>query len=680
MIGPYLGLLREGTVRRVDMRNGTMKVTINLSKSDVNPLGEIDVPIIGGWAGPNGEFSGGYPAIGSTVWCGQGQGGRWAALTFAPSNDVFGNKTTSTTTSLQQNLMAALSPGRWVTQVKNNIRIIVDPKIGVQAGNPREYIQLDPGHDTYSNTFQQHLEFSNAARRISGVVKRDLVSNSNRNITGSALTSHIYDEALTPIGLDPKTRSAGSINRNPPFAEVREIIYEFSNSFGFTDDEREISIYDNNDEIPEIETTFNRRNSRADALSLSLVSPNQLIETIKGTVVDIYGNLVDINRSILPSGTVDALSFRNSEGDKSQTFIRLREQSRKSLAYHMEINTRKADVSGFSDLKRSIGDRSDTTKEPARPADYARNRSKFFFDIDKEGQFKMNVPASSEVGNVPLLVRYENYTTLKAVEDDSDPNKFRRNNTGQDIFLEGHGIGVISLVGDSNDLESFSAPTDRINDVGQIQLGTAYHNIQDTLQMHNRTEADPVFFHPANSLNTDVPVTGNVVSPEIIVSGDTANAGGRSGTISLDGFMNISIGANTIDRQSLWMDLAGGMVVNVGRDINNRSYQGRFDGDVLMQVGGATIANDSRFNELNNGNRDGALDIRVVQGGMMTIVRIDNKGVRIATPGGIDIVSRGKMRLKSIDNDIVMDARGIYFYADDAERGRWVQRKPGMTI
>ncbi|HMC02219.1 MAG TPA: hypothetical protein VKN14_14365 [Flavobacteriaceae bacterium] len=667
MISPYLGLLREGNVIDVNARNGTMRVGLVLAESTTHSRIEFEVPIPGSWTGPNGEFTGGCPLVGSRVWCAQAQGNRWVPLVFSQSENVPGDKTTSTSTSVFQNPMAALRSGRWLTQVNNSIRIFADPIIGIQAGNPRQYIHLDPNQELFSNVFENQLSFSNASRRIDGVVKRDLVVNSNRN--SSSLESHFYNPALTTICLDPKTSTGGAIHRNPPFAEVREIVYEFSNEFGFTNDEREIDIYDNEDEIPELITTgFNRRTSRADTLSLSQIYPNHLIESIKGTVVDIYGNIVDLNRWPLPSGKVSALSFKRTEGDKSQTFKKLREQARKSLAYHIEINTRNSEIQGFSDLKTSLDN----------PVNFARNRSHFFFDVDKEGQFKWNVPASSEVGNVPLLVRYENYTTLKAAEEESDPNKFRRNNTRQDVFLESFGIGAVTLKRGESDIDGVNAVVDRRDEVGELKLGTAYHNIQNTLELHNRSEADPVFFHPENSLN-QLPLLGDIVNPEIIVSGPNANAGGRSGTISLDGFLNLNIGANTSDRQSLWLDCAGGIVANIGRDLNNRSYQGRFDGDIFIQVGGTTVTGDVRFEDEENPS-NAVVDLRVVNNGMMTIMRIDEQGVRVATPGGLDIVSRGKMRFTSSSNDIVFNAKGIYFYGDDAGRGRWVQRKPGQTI
>src|SRR5690606_18370037 len=129
-------------------------------------------------------------------------------------------------------------------------------------------------------------------------------------------------------------------------------------------------------------------------------------------------------------------------------------------------------------------------------------------------------------------------------------------------------------------------------------------------------------------------------------SGDNANAGGRSGTITLDGMLSLAIGANTIDRQSMWLDCAGGIVSNVGRDINDISYAGRFDGDVLVQIGGATVGDDSRFSHLNNAYKPGVFDLRIATGGMMHILRFDESGLRIYTPGEIDMVSEGHMKFQ----------------------------------
>lgn len=661
--------IREGTIKTIDISRGTMRVALNLSKNDSTTPVEYDVPIPNSWSGPNAEFAGGSPIVGAPVWIGFGEGNRRVPITYSQFNDVFTNDNTIDTSSYTSNLMSALRPGRYLIQANNNNRVFLDPNTGFQAGNPHEYIHADPNKSILSSNFRQSLSFTDANRHIVGPVKRDLSSNFNRNITGSALTSHSYDESLELIGLDPLSKAGLTFSRNPPLTENREMVYEYVDSFGFTTIEKESDRYDSPNEIPEIDAIFNRRDSRADALSLSLLFPNQLMETIKGNVVDVYGNIVDINRFALPSGTIDSLSFRGSAQNKSETFTNLLEQQRKSLAYHFELNARKSTIP-------------DKTSHD-EPTNYARDRSRFFLDIDKEGQFKINIPASSEIGNVPLLVRYENYSTLKAFEDDTDLGEFVRNNDNRDIFQEAYGKGVVSLTGEDQVLEGFAAPDDRLTNE-PIKLGTAYHDLDKTLEAHQIES--PIVWNSSSKLNdasqvpviakigdNDVTKAPTIVNSSLIVSGENANAGGRSGTISLDGFVNLNIGADTANRQSMWVDYAGGIVSNVGRDVNGRSYMGRFDGDMLIQIGGEGIADDTRFSELNNAIRDGALDIRVIGNGQMTIIRVDSRGVRIATPGQIDLESAGDMRLNA-GGDMFLNAKGIYMYANDIGNARWVQR------
>ena len=669
VVGSYqVGLIRNATVKKVDFNAGTMLISVDMAKSD-NSRREYSIPIPASWAGPKGEFAGGAPVPGSTIKVSQGQGGAWSPISYIPSTDVMGNKNVSSLTGFRNNVMSALRPGRHVIQVRDNVRHITDPNIGVQFGDPDQFVHADPILGINSSVFDSQMSFSEAHRSVTGPVFRDTQANSTRGISGSTLTSHIYQSSLKSVGLDTRSRPGDSFTRNPAFNESRQIVYEFPNSFGFTDDITERSVYDG-EVILEDDTFINRRTSRADALSLSLIEPNYLIESISGTVVDIYGNVVDLNRSVLPNGLVDSLSLRNVEVDTSETFAKLREQTRKSIAYHWELNARKAELPDLNNLDFFVDDE----------ADYAKNRSKFFLDIDKEGQFRMNVPASSEVGNVGLTVRHENYSTIAASDNETDPRQFVRNVDNQDVFLDSFGQGAVTLSGGSDgELDGFAAPVDR-NSGEPIKLGTVYHDITNTLELHNLDEGvDPVVLYPDSKLN-QVPKVTQTFSPDITVNGDAANAGGRSGTITLDGMLSMSIGANTIDRQSLWMDCAGGVVSNVGRDINDISYAGRFDGDVLLQIGGTTIGDDSRFLDLNNAYRPGVFDLRIATGGMMHILRFDESGLRIYTPGEIDMVSEGHMKLESRKGNVYLNGEGIFLYANDRNTGRWVARNPGRSI
>ncbi len=397
------------------------------------------------------------------------------------------------------------------------------------------------------------------------------------------------------------------------------------------------------------------------------------METIKGTVVDIFGNILDINRFPIPIGS-KGLTFKTEEGENipADVFNKIRAAERKSIAFHFELNARK-DLSGKGG-KISLPDIN--SKD-----DYARNRSRFFFDIDKEGLFKLNVPASSETGNIPLLTRYENNSTVSS-EDNNNPNKLIFTEDGLDILHDSFARGKIDIKGENG----LISPKDRISE-DNIRHGTAHHSIADkfvTFMSDAPTWLD-IQYNASVGLSS-LPKYNQLVSPEIMCSGENAKAGGRSGSVNLDGSLELNIGANTIDRQSLWLDTAGSIIGMFGRDNNNISAAFSMDGDMIVQIGGtglnpgggrddlttgATL--DSRFIKSNNAYRGGALDIRVMNDGFtVSIVRIDKDGVSIVTPNTIKMHAR----------DITLTAEAsMHFEADNIFiNGRWVDKNSIISI
>ena len=660
-IGSVPGLPIRGVIRKTDLAKGIAYISLPLTQSGT--LFPVKIPV--GWAGPRGQISGGYPQRGTSIFVVLGQGNEWIFVSY-DRPDSTGNYDGDGTRRISPT--AKLKEGRWVTLVERDVGLIVDPKAGVIQGSSTQFTQADPGLGLWSSRFGSEMHFTEGHREITGVLKRDVNANSSRNVAGSSLYGHSYDNGLREIGLDPKTGTSVSLasNRNPALTESRAMYYEFTSSFGYTNDQAEERLYAGEDP-PEIKP-YQRKQSRTDTLSLSLDLPNFLAETIIGTVVDLYGNILDLNRNVLPSGIIDNLSFRKSEADKNVVFAKLREQLRKSIAYHFEINARKEGL--------SEPDYADTS-------DYARKRSRFSMDVDKEGQFKINVPSSSETGNIGLLVRAENFSNIKGFENDTDRGQFLRNVTNNtDIQLEAHGKGVVELKSNEESLKSFAAPINR-TDGSSIKLGTGFHELSNVLQLHK-------FFRPyefnagyPGSLINDIPPVQEIISNEVIVAGEGANAGGRSGTISLDGMLSISMGANTIDRQSLWLDCAGGIVGAIGRDRFQRSVAASLDGDLYLQVGGHAPSDDSRFSS-DNGARDGVIDIRVWNSGSFHTIRIDPQGMKIHTPQRLDVVSEGEMRFKSVNSNIYLDAESIYFYNKDAGTSRLVLKSTegaaGRTI
>lgn len=659
-LGTPIGLLRRATIRKYN-NDGTVQVALDEIALAQNKI-EFRASLPVAWTGPEGEFLGGYPRVGSSVIVSQGAGGQWHIVSFAPSDSVFGNKTSLTKSSYNDNKLAALKPHRILGQVKDGSRFFLDPEIGFQAGRPTNYLHVNAATNIISHNLGTSLEFTEASRTINNLIRRDLSENANRNVLGSTLDSHSYESSLFTIGLDPTAAtnllSTGSQVRNPPLVETREIVYEFSQTSNFSNDEDEAARYiDPKNVQPKPRTS--RREMRADALSLSLEYPNHLIETIRGTAVDVFGNILDLNRNALPIGKIDDLSLRKNP-DKKKAFEKIRANLRKSIAFHFEINVRKPGAN--DDL--SAPDSNDIS-------DFARGRSKFSFDADKEGQFKLNVPASSETGNVPLLTRYENYSVLLSKKDNSvSPNSFVRPINNQDIYLENFSAAPkISLKSSDEELDGYAAPIDRITDK-PIKLGTAYHDITTTcsefLSGANYIKAGLklVNFDVKNRLNTLWSPLEKIVSDSIIVAGEGANAGGRSGLVNCDGFLSINVGANTIDRQSIWADYAGSIISRVGRDKRGISYAAGLDGDLLLQIGGPGLGNsfDGRFQNENDAYRNGTLDIRVLVNGQLMIFRMGPEGISIISPGTITLSAQQDIIIKG-NGSLLIDTENVSVHA-----------------
>ena len=218
-----------------------------------------------------------------------------------------------------------------------------------------------------------------------------------------------------------------------------------------------------------------------------------------------------------------------------------------------------------------------------------------------------------------------------------------------------------------------------------MRHGTAYHDITDSLRAHRTLvthEYDPRINNLEEVFNS-FPLS--FVKTEINVSGSSANAGGRSGNINFDGSIELNIGANSSDKQSLWLDTQGGMLGSIGRDFNGVSMGLSLTGDLLVQVGGADvgfnagpmIGSDPRFSsKIDPVWRSGAVDIRVYgpkNESDPTIVRIDKDGVTISSPGHINIESNKSLTLKAL-HSINLEAEAVLFWNSDPSSTREIIR------
>ena len=651
--GGKLGLLSEATI---DSYNDDGTVNIKVPTND----NLIIAPLPLSFSGPNGEFIGGYPSIGTSVTVSYGQG-RYFISSFLPTNKVFNSAT--------RNLMSEFGPGKILLQTaKAANRILMDPISGISLGTSVNNEQLDPKRSIWSQNFNTEMSFTSAHRSIIGIIQRDIKENSTRNVSNSILDSHEYSDSLANIGMDPSTtistHTTGNVIRNLPLVENHEIIYEFQNldnGIGYTTDDDEAARYVSK-LLPDRPTQVLRKDSRTDVFNLNLNNPNHLIEKIQGTGVDLYGNVLDINRSILPIGRLNDFSF-NKNSDKKDAFKKIRAEHRKAIAFHWELNAR----------KQTADDDVMQVPDPTTTDDYGRLKSRAFIDIDKEGQLKVNIPASSETGNIPLLTRYETASTYAAnLGLITDPNQLIKEGDNKDILHQGFAnFDTVLLKGD---LDGHQCPIDIVANK-PIHLGTAYHDIKKTILQHQNTGRDKLinYFEDGEIYLNTIDYVDKVVSDEIIVSGANAQAGGRSATINMDGQLTLNLGATTVDRQSLWLDLAGGAISNFGRDLYLNSWCSTFDGAVRWQIGNTGVIGDSRFKNENSGHLAGTLDIRVVDGsGQLSIIRIDKQGISIVSAGRLEIAAEQDLILRSNAN-ILMEAKNIVLYVDN-DMGRVVKR------
>jgi len=582
---------------------------------------------------------------------------------------------------------------------------------------------------------------SEAGLMVLGTIRRDIRADENEFDTALAdpMFDLEYEHSLEEVGRDPSKSLASSTLtsggkrsqidqfRNPGFVEHRRILNEFGTSWLVdAQGEEEALLTGNKNRIP-VRDPEERRERRNNVLSLSLAYPNELMETIEGTLADLFGNLLDINRHVLA---------HPSDKDAIKWLRTALENAQHTIAYHKEINTRKGwayRTGGLDNLQQGPD-----PKLQASSANNARDRSRWSIDVDKEGLTKINIPATSETGTVPVLARYE--TSSSVVVDDKGNAKKEGRAAGavkalfrsapekgkerRDVFLDQFGPGGIQVV-DDDGKGSKGEPvpknrlagekTSNVESTSQdtlpstVEAGTAFHDITKTAlalltssinkkssDAEQKTPPTAAKDEPAihDKVNRVIPKNvGNISRDAAGRPKDAPNAGGRSVHLNLDGSLEMSVGANTVDRVSWVVDTAGALVARLGRDRLGRSAIIHMDGTLALEVGGFDFigqnsqdTTDTRF--VGGGKpragetgglpkdasifRSGKVVIRVrsanAEGtgpneGFDQLVIIDEGGVSIESAGRMNFRSKGNMLLKS-DAVITLDARAIQLYPD----------------
>lgn len=549
---------------------------------------------------------------------------KWYIVGFVPNLSFYGNLDNVDQVRFDETSYPALGAGEIVVKgtVGQYISLTNDGSLSFDAGagNRGADLELSPFANGLFLRTDNAYRFSEAGREIEGVIRRDVNAKEQSDELGSVdfLSGESYEELLTTIGRSPvdeiQTRTtvlSKETVRNPALIEKREIVYEYADSFGVQGFDKELAALeklDINNLAASIEALqvnpSARENRRTDILDLNLRNYNHLIERVQGTVVDIYGNILDINRNVIKLPDVELF---NTHGSDRENLRKVYDYLRRSIKYHFEINARKA-ISSTEPSSKLVG--------------IGKEHSRFSLDIDGEGFTKINIPATSETGNIPVLSRY----FVSRDQNNKDNGSFR-DPQGKDIRVAQFGAKSGGSFAGATISNKDYIPT--TVDGNTVTVGTAYHDMSSIVSS--------IF---GSGKFGGQPILKNTITNKI---GDTAaNAGGRSLHLNLDGSMEMSIGSDTLDGKSLMMDLEGCLISFIGRDLNGRSIVHQSDGDVLIEIGG------SGAREGDSEDRPGRLEIHLkVDDKKSQKIVIDEDGITIEVNGNAVFSSTGDMTISA---------------------------------
>ena len=444
MIGLFSNNIRIVSIKEVNYNTGIAKTTWEDVTGEDGPNIKIPHPYIG----INGEGIFVGLQVGSLVAVGMVSHERYIALgTISPYNNI---ANLAAQKEVSYNFLGSprISSGDIIVQGSNGSMLKFDSIGSIALKNKyNEGINLYNGDGKrfcINTAAPVEYVISQFGIKVNGNIRRDIWVDKNGYYSG--LTNPNAEIDLEEVGWDTSNGislvSKGKQYRNPALVENREIILEYGRDFYVGTYDEEVKLRSSASFM--LPKEDDRRERRNNVLSLSLSYPNELIEKSHGTVVDFFGNILDINKTILP----------HPFGSSGEEFLNnVYENMRHSVAYHMALNARKGwayrngvkgkvenDEVAFSIncLKGSIPEVTDFSNN-------AKDRSKWEINVDKEGLTVINIPASSETGTIPRLTRYETSSVLPVKDDGNltdnprtpeDAKKLFRNSKYQDIFVQ----------------------------------------------------------------------------------------------------------------------------------------------------------------------------------------------------------------------------------------------------
>jgi hypothetical protein len=505
---------------------------------------------------------------------------------------------------------------------------------------------------------EDYTNYSNAGRVISGSVRRMNGAKARfypkPDLTATPLFADPeYVVRTMPFGFFsanlPIRRSKNRQKRNPEISEYRMVINEFSTDYMFTGFDDEVKRYSSEKDFFENSETYARNRQPGNVLHLA---EHELIEFVGGNLVDINGNILDLNYKKLYYGNNNATPV----GNLNVEFDRARRISRRGIGAHFQLSTN------------------------TRSNDPSQTLTNFVFDIDKEGMLKLNIPASSDTGNIPFSSN-ANFVGIKDSVSVSSLNPSQtepipvtlRDEKGNIVFPEkGVSHRRTGLRYSINDEESYFPTSTESTQSAEVRVNTTkYHNmyataerlIANTVKIVNIPQSfmgaggvieglsvskpfevpakdsksfpsymgtvavapgRPAIYHGGGgsenggisiagqfyrSDETNPPYSNSFTSTQVgseikvdIGNGTEARpVGGKSIHANLEGSIEASIGKDNWDGKSALLDTAGSIISWIGKDKNNRSVVMQTDGDFLLNVGGSYVGTDPDDRNMNIG-------------------------------------------------------------------------------
>lgn len=499
-------LIFEAIVVDVSYEEGTCSLSpLNINKSST--IEDVKLPYLAG--GNNaGLFIGinvGTRVIGAYT-SGRGQESA-IIISFAPKENQFPanfDSNLSLDVPIGTTSYPDLVAGRMVLRGNRGSQISLFENGDVcvfTAGGAGTYLRRNGISSSYTVVSEDISNFSNSGRVISGSVNR--INNIVRNVFPAEELSEVplyadtfYSNLSNSLGFFrgsiPLKETYNNRKRNPEIAEYRHVINEFTTDSEFTGFDDEVGRINRNIDL--FEDTGQPSRTREIGNSLYMAE-HELIEVIGGNLVDIKGNILDINyRNLSYGGPGDTVP----DTQLNLSLDRARRISRRGVGYHFQLSTK------------------------SRRSDESRYENNFVFDVDKEGVLKINVPASSNTGNIPFP-SFINYNDIDdsisvAPSNPSRPERIPvllRDSDGEIVTPTNVGISKRETgLRYSNDVKNPYFPSDSTSGAsGSVRINsTKYHNMY--------AAGERLFANQIVKIN----IPSEFVSPAGITEGNPAGA------------------------------------------------------------------------------------------------------------------------------------------------------------